>query len=99
MEIARRHLRTWGTALAVCLAACAAAIALPGGAGARPLVTGLSDPEAALLGEQVVFDRVRDAGATFIRVTAYWQVIAPQTEPHAWNPADPNDPKYNSTSN
>jgi len=93
-----RH-SSWGGAalLAAVLALCAAMVGAPRGADARPLVTGLSDPEAAALGEQVVFDRVRRAGAEFMRVTAYWHVVAPQTEPDpsSWDPTNPDDPNYN----
>jgi hypothetical protein len=81
--------------LAAALAALACAFAVPGGSDARPLVTGLSDPEAAALGQKVIFKRARTAGASFMRVTAYWHVIAPQVEPETWDPADPDDPNYN----
>src|SRR6476619_6198487 len=101
MARADKHGRT-GTAIAVlALAACCAALfpscgaQSPDSAQARPLVTGIADPEATNLGDQLVFNRIHDAGGTFVRITLDWHRVAPQSEPAGWDPSDPLDPNYN----
>jgi hypothetical protein len=94
----RRGRRTLAAALALAALCLGWGLAASSGAGARPLVTGLSDPEAAAMGQKVIFDRIRNSGAEIMRVTAYWHIIAPQTEPETWTPTDPYDPNYNWTS-
>jgi len=42
--------------------------------------------------------RVAAAGATAVRLTLYWNEVAPAELPVAWNPADPADPHYDWTS-
>ena len=76
-------------ALALCLAAL-----FPGFAPARRLVTGIADPEATNLGDQLVFDRIHSAGGSFVRITVDWPRVAPAHQPTDWNPADPLDPHY-----
>ena len=64
------------------------------GASARSLVTGISDPGSTRSGSPLVFSRIRDAGARFVELPAFWQEIAPAAEPTAWSPGDPGDPNY-----
>jgi hypothetical protein len=74
-------------AVAICLMAPAA--------DARPLVTGISNPEFAAPGtDSVLFNRIRDAGARFVHLEVFWQDVAPKNPPASWNPADPADPSY-----
>jgi hypothetical protein len=47
-------------------------------------------PEAA-----TAFTRMRSAGIKLVLTPITWVSVAPQTEPHAWNPSDPGDPHYN----
>jgi hypothetical protein len=51
--------------------------------------TELSSPQASLAAS-----RVKAAGASFIRITAYWAQIAPLTRPSSFDPTDPSDPAY-----
>jgi hypothetical protein len=64
------------------------------GIAKRFLDTGISDPVANALGRQVVFDRVRRAGAVYTRLTVLWAQVAPDQEPLAWSPGDPADLNY-----
>jgi hypothetical protein len=69
-----------------------ATVVQPAGAGARPLVTGItfvgdSDPLA--------FQQVRTTGAQLARVLISWREVAPRKEPTSWQPEDPADPNYN----
>jgi hypothetical protein len=78
------------------LAATAAALAGPGSrpAAARPLATGITDPLATYEAQPLAFQRMRAAGARFVRLTIGWTEVAPRTKPGQWNPEDPNDPHY-----
>ncbi len=83
-----------GRCLAAVLVAGAllATVVQPAGAGARPLVTGItfvgdSDPLA--------FQQVRTTGAQLARVLISWREVAPRKEPTSWQPEDPADPNYN----
>ena len=58
------------------------------------LRTGLSDAEAFRLGEQLAFERIRGAGARFVRLTLHWRLVAPANEPLLWDPSQPGDPNY-----
>jgi predicted DNA-binding WGR domain protein len=64
---------------------------------ARPLNTAFLDP-AALggPGADAGFRRVRQAGATFVRVMVNWGQVAPggQTKPAAFDARNPADPLY-----
>jgi hypothetical protein len=64
-------------------------------ASARPLVTGISNPEyGAPSTDPVLFHRIRAAGARFVHLGIYWGLVAPATVPANWNPTDPADPNY-----
>jgi hypothetical protein len=84
-----------GAALA--LFACAVLLAAPAPASAagRPLVTGVADPDSTDLAVPLVYQRIRDAGARFVRLTFLWRAIAPDDEPPLWDPTDPSDLNYN----
>lgn len=62
-------------------------------ASARPLATGITVPDAALVG-QLGYDRIREAGASYTRITGRWSLTAPDTRPADWDPTDPADPNY-----
>jgi hypothetical protein len=66
-------------------------LVLPGAASARPFETGVSG-----IGDYspLSFERTRDAGAHYVRLTVDWEGIAPQTPPAAWDPTNPADPNY-----
>ncbi len=66
----------------------------PQASAARPLVTGITIPDAGLVG-QLGYDRIRQAGATFTRVPIYWSQVAPPNQPSSWDPTDPADSNYN----
>lgn len=66
-------------------------VAQPRGAEARPLTTGFTFVESY---EPVALQHVKEAGARFVRIIAYWPQIAPKTMPEAWQPEDPTDPAY-----
>ena len=62
------------------------------GASTHPLLTAVYPPAVeAASDEQVVFDRIRAAGAGYVRLTLNWATVAPS--PPA-RPEDPNDPAY-----
>jgi hypothetical protein len=44
------------------------------------------------------FNRIKEAGATAVRLTISWKRIAPQERPAEFQPRDPADPAYNWTS-
>jgi hypothetical protein len=68
-----------------------AAMAQTAAADAQPLRTAISGiNEDALL----AFQRVKDAGARYVRVSVEWSEIAPGAKPDAWQPEDPADPHY-----
>lgn len=85
-----RHLAP--TAIAVLAVALAVPLASPEASTARPLVTGVSGLDSS--GEQLRYQRVRAAGASFVRITIFWQSIAPNAEPVLWDPTNPADPNY-----
>lgn len=68
-----------------------AAVAQPSPAQARGLETGISGIGQF---EQLAFDRTREAGANFVRISVPWDVVAPKTQPAAWQPDNPADPHY-----
>lgn len=64
---------------------------------ARPFSTGVTVMDLGNQ-EQLGYDRIESAGASFTRVTAIWSAVAPKSEPASWDPADPADPNYDWTS-
>ena len=66
----------------------------PSSAAVRPLVTGISDFESTNLADQVVFDRIRAAGARFVRISLTWRSVAPLIRPPIWDPTNPADLNY-----
>src|SRR5690349_13769442 len=88
---ARRRLRACLVLIVV-----VAATAFGGGtaAASRPLVTGLTDPTTTYEASFLAFQRIRQTGSTFVRLTIGWPEVAPDKEPRDWNPSDPNDPYY-----
>jgi hypothetical protein len=83
-----------GAAVAV---AFSAADAAPGDAARpaplRPLVTGFLLPD---VNDPLAFARAGAAGATLLRLTVNWRLVAPEgkTRPRGFDPANPNDPAY-----
>lgn len=73
-----------------------AASALGGGTAtaARPLVTGLTDPMTTYDSPFLAFQRIRQSGAAYVRLTIGWPEVAPDKPPKDWNPSDPADPYY-----
>jgi hypothetical protein len=74
------------------LAVCAFAMAhQPPVADAAALSTGLSG-----LNEEVplAFERVKAAGASYVRIPFEWSEIAPDNPPGSWQPQDHADPNY-----
>ena len=61
------------------------------GAGARPMVTGISGLGSD---DPIALQRVWQAGARLVQVQVAWSSVAPQTKPAAWNPENPADPNY-----
>lgn len=74
----------------VAVFALAAAWGPAGAAGAtRPLATGLGgvyDPGA--------FQRVKETGSRFVRLSIDWSSVAPEAPPAAWDPRNPAEPSY-----
>jgi hypothetical protein len=62
-------------------------------------VTGVyaSTPNIKPAQEDLYFKRVRQSGATSIRMTLAWNAIAPANRPEGFDPTDPADPAYNWT--
>lgn len=60
---------------------------------ARPLATGVTVTDV-MPQEQLGFDRIRSAGASFTRVIVHWSSVAPYQKPEDWDPTDPADPNY-----
>ena len=77
-----------GVVLAICVFAAALQ---PSAAGAHPFSTGISG-----LNEDspLAFQRVREAGARFVRVAVDWSRVAPRNQPDSWQPEDPADRHY-----
>ncbi|MBK5232207.1 MAG: hypothetical protein JJE13_04405 [Thermoleophilia bacterium] len=63
---------------------------------ARPLDTGVTTIDIGAQ-EQLGFDRIREAGATFTRVTIFWDSVAPNVKPDEWSPTNPGDSHYDWT--
>jgi hypothetical protein len=62
-------------------------------AAARPLVTGIfAESSAASFVE--THSRIRLAGSSVVRITAFWPDIAPPAPPPGFDPADPGAPGY-----
>jgi hypothetical protein len=84
--------------IAALLAAIIAAGAGTPRAEARGIATGIADPVTVYAGEPLFFERVRGAGARFVRLNIDWYVVAPRhIRPNGWNPADPADGNYDWT--
>lgn len=66
----------------------------------HPLRTAIMDPYLFLSGQQAqAFARTRAAGATYVRMAANWNQIAPSTLPvTGFDPSDPSSPGYTWTS-
>ena len=74
------------------LAAVGLSLALqPASAGARPLVTGVSNIGSDL---PIAFARTRESGAELVRIPLDWPETAPETRPSGWEPEDPSSPGY-----
>jgi hypothetical protein len=82
-------------AVAVVLIGVAVALCLAPTASARPLITGISNPEFEGAGtDGVLFNRIRNAGARFVHLEVFWNDVAPASAPAAWDPTNPADPNY-----
>ena len=71
----------------------AALLALAGadaGAAERPLATAIQDFDYTA----THFDRVRAAGARTVKLVFPWRRIAPDVRPADFDPANPDDPRY-----
>lgn len=78
--------------LMAAVALCAgASVVQPVAADANALPTGLSglNEEAPL-----AFERVKSAGASYVRIAFEWSEIAPRDLPASWQPENPADPNY-----
>ena len=64
----------------------------PQTAGAKPLVTGITNLGDS---EPLAYQRTVDAGARFVRIELNWPHTAPENQPASWQPSDPLDPNYN----
>jgi len=65
--------------------------------GTAPLATAVFDPSLFFGGggqSATAFARTRAAGATFVRLTVHWRLIAPAVRPIGFVPADPTSPGY-----
>jgi hypothetical protein len=97
--LAATHGRAAGTALAILslLLACAF---MPAGAQAasRPLRTSIQDPflYQSPPVASIVASRMRDAGATWVRLDIGWDEVAPRVaqKPAGFDPSNPADPAY-----
>jgi hypothetical protein len=84
--------------LAVAASASGAGKVAPVRAGTGPLVTGFAHTSLGSDGSDATqFERMRAAGATFVRITVTWSAIAPSgsTKPEGFQASDPADPLYN----
>ena len=63
----------------------------PPGAGAAPLLTGVTNIESS---DPLAFARTRASGAQLVRIPLNWARTAPETRPSGWKPDDPSDPHY-----
>jgi hypothetical protein len=97
---ASMHARACGTILAVVFAALAFSLPAAGEAAAsRPFETALQDSavhSANPADSDAALARMRQAGASWVRVDLSWDQVAPQgaVKPAGFNPADPGDPQY-----
>lgn len=90
--LSRRVDRVRKRVLATLAAACLiVAIAQPGDASARPLVTGIAG-----IGnyQPDVFVQARSTGAQLVRLALPWGDVAPKERPTNWQPSDPADAHY-----
>lgn len=67
---------------------------IPDAAASDPLITGITDPSTTYDAPLLAYQRMRAAGAHYVRLTIGWSEVAPAKEPREWNPADPADPYY-----
>ena len=80
----------WATVAA--LAACCLVAAVQASpAAAKPLFTGVTDGGPY---EAPVFQHIRAAGASFVRIELNWGVIAPAAQPQGWQPGSATDTHY-----
>jgi hypothetical protein len=88
-------------ALIVCATVAVVLVFVSAASAAQPLRTGMVDPVAfgGLDKSEIgtAYDRVRAAGATYVRMQITWASVAPASPPTDWHPSDPNDPAYNWT--
>lgn len=76
------------------LAMAIAALTAGSPAQAATFSTGVTDPSTTYQAPPLVYQRIRAAGARFVRLTIGWTEVAPKKEPKHWNPEDPLDPNY-----
>jgi hypothetical protein len=78
------------------VAAAALACATVAGA-ARPLQTAvyIQPSDLKVSDPGLVFQRVRNAGATAVRLIVKWKDVAPDSPPAGFDPSNPADPAYN----
>src|SRR3954451_12035937 len=88
------HGRGWRTPSAIFLVAVALAAIAAGRAPDQPLATGISDPDSTGSGSPVAFQRIREAGARWVRITIEWKKVAPRIKPVVWDPSNPADLNY-----
>jgi hypothetical protein len=83
------------SAVAAIVLACGVLMALPAPApAAHPLETAI-DPSAAF-GAQLglAYERIRQSGASTVKLTLAWKEVAPAGPPASFDPADPDDRHY-----
>ena len=81
--------------IALSVVAAAAAAFASSARPAGPLETGFVDPFAYTdKNAELAFARTQAAGATVVRIIAFWRVIAPRTRPRGFDPANPGDRAY-----
>jgi len=70
----------------------------PSPANAQPFHTGFLDTDAFYNVDPAIgsawLAKANEAGAKYIRINVYWDVIAPAERPPGFEPADPNSPGY-----
>jgi hypothetical protein len=64
----------------------------PEAAGARALVTGVTNTYDT---SPLAYQRVKETGAQFVRIPLHWEATVPASQPAGWHPEDPADPNYN----
>jgi hypothetical protein len=95
--VTTRHRIARGRLVELLIGATILASALPAIAGrpataeARPLFTGISGIAEY---EPLAFQRAKDAGADYVRLSVDWSEVAPSRPPAAWQPDSPVDPHY-----